>query len=165
MRVNNALLIRLKQELKDVEELVNEHAIIFTQWRTTNFLQIMLHNYLIINLQFNKYGDIHSISYDKYLVTRISERATSVWFSSNYLVISSLEPRLSVYTFTKPLQFTARTSIQCGEPKLNIVDLVGPQGRRLEREVVVRESDGVMLVWWTLGDQQVYPWSPQLRVI
>ncbi len=163
--IHNRRPDRVKQDLKDLEEILTEHTIIFVTWRSTSHLQIITHNFIIVNIELNRFGDIVRINYDKYLVGRLSDhRPTSVSFTPNYLIISSLEPRLAVFTFTKPLQFHPRHSIGRGEPRQANLDLVGPQGRRLDRQVEVNETDGLLVVWWSLGDQQVYPWSPHLKV-
>ena len=64
---------RLRTSLKELEELLSEHSVIFCKWRGTHVFQMVLQTGLIVNIALNKLGDLCKISYDKYLINKISE--------------------------------------------------------------------------------------------
>ena len=64
----------------------------------------------------------------------------------------------------KPLDFTNPENLSQAEPRISNLELTSPLGRRLERKLVLNYEESHVLVWWSLGDQEVYPWTPQLKV-
>ena len=52
--------------------------------------------------------------------------------------------------------------VGAGDPRLAVHELAG--GRRLERHLILNPTEDTLLVWSSLGTQEVYPWTPQLKV-
>jgi hypothetical protein len=74
------------------------------------------------------------------------------------------ESKVTAVTFGKPLNFTKYESLSGQEPRLVTADLASPLGRRLHRQVKLNDEGDLFIVWWSMGDQEVYPWTPQLKV-
>lgn len=95
--VDNRRPHRLKHALKELDELILDNAIIFTKWRSTTFLQLILQNSVLVNIVLNKLGDISKVTFDKFLVGKFHERPTDVYFSEKTLVLVFL----GLYFFNK----------------------------------------------------------------
>ena len=67
-------------------------------------------------------------------------------------------------TFGKAVNFAKYESLSQQEPRLVTLDLASPLGRRLHRRVKLNDDGDLFIVWWSMGDQEVYPWTPQLKV-
>jgi len=154
---------RLRTALKEFEELVNENSIVFCKWRSSKFLQIVVQNGVIVNIWLNKLGDLLRISFDKYLVGKLLDHVTDFCFTSKCIVVAYLESRVSVVTFGRTVEFVKCDTLVQWEPKIHTLDLYSPPGRRLDRKIVLSSDCQQLLIWWPIGSQEVFPWSPQLK--
>ena len=72
----------------------------------------------------------------------------------------------SSFTFVPwELEFSDESyeSIAQGDPKIQLLDLLGPPGRRLNRKISLSSDSGTCLFWWSISGQEVYPWTPNLN--
>ena len=76
-----------RSSLKEFEELIADHAVIFSKWRTRHFFQLILQNGVIVNIHINKLGDLARIAFDRYLVGKLTDHPTDCWFTSKHLII------------------------------------------------------------------------------
>ena len=154
---------RLRTNLKELEELLGEQGVIFCQWRGAQLFQLVLNTGLIVNIHLNKLGDLSRISFDKYLVGKLSDHITDFVLTSRVAVVSYLESKLTVITFGRPVNFLSCESLVSCEPKVHQVELHCPPGRRLDRKIVLHPESQQCLIWWNTGGQEVFPWSPELK--
>lgn len=156
---------RLKSSIREMEEILAEQSVIFSTWRTSSFYQLVMASGLIINVHLNQMGDLYKITFDKYLMGKLLDYITDFAFTSKIIVVTYLESRVTLISFTKHLEFgdEAYESIAQGEPKLQVIDLLGPPGRRLQRRISLSNDSGICLFWWFISGQEVYPWTPNLN--
>jgi len=154
---------RLRTALKEFEELVSEHSIVFCKWRSSKLLQLVLQNGVIVHIWLNKLGDLLRISFDKYLVGKLLDHVTDFCFTSKCIVVAYLESRVSIVTFGRSVEFLKCDSLVQWEPKIHTLDLYSPPGRRLDRKIVLSTDCQQFIIWWPIGSQEVFPWSPQLK--
>ena len=81
--------------MRELEEILLEQNVIFSTWRGSRIFQIVLQTGLIVNIALNKLGDLSRISYDKYLVGKISEYVTDFTLTPYCAIATYLEPRQS----------------------------------------------------------------------
>ena len=154
---------RLRTNLKELEDLLGEHSVIFCKWRSSHMFQLVLATGMIINVHLNKLGDLSRISFDKYLVGRLSDHITDLVFTSRVIVVTYLDSKLTLISFGREVNFVSCESLVSCDPKLHHVELHCPPGRRLDRRIVLDSESQQVLVWWNTGGQEVFPWSPELR--
>jgi WD40 repeat protein len=154
---------RLRTALKEFEELVSENSIVFCKWRSSKFLQLVVQNGVIVGIWLNKLGDLLRISFDKYLVGKLLDHVTDFCFTSKCIVVAYLESRVSVVTFGRSVEFLKCDSLVQWEPRIHTLDLYSPPGRRLDRKIVLSTDCQQLVIWWPIGSQEVFPWSPQLK--
>ncbi len=125
---------------------------------------------LIANVRLNKMGDLAKISFDKYLVGKLLDNATHLAFTNRVLIATYFESRVTVVTFGKPLDFGASDpgggegdTLAAADPKISVIDLLGPPGRRLARKVMLSSDSSTCLIWWSQSGQEVFPWAPHLN--
>ncbi len=119
----------------------------------------------IINVHLNALGDLRKISFDKYLVGKLAEYITDVAFTSKLILITYLESRVTYVNFATPLNFDDENyeSVSQGDPRVQMLDLLGPPGRRLHRRISLSSDSSTCLFWWSTSGQEVYPWAPNLN--
>jgi hypothetical protein len=114
----------------------------------------------------NKNGDLTKITFDKHLVGKLLDYITDMTFTTKVIVVTYLESRVTILTFGKPLDFLnpdCCDNIAQADPKLQIIDLLGPPGRRLNRKIQISSDSSTCLFWWSLSGQEVFPWAPHLN--
>ena len=128
-------------------------------------LQMVFATGLIVNIHLTRLGDLSRITYDKYLVGKLLDYVTDIAFTSKLIVVAYLESRVTLINFAKPLEFTdeAYEGIAQGDPKIQMLDLLGPTGRRLNRKISLSSDSGTCLFWWSISGQEVFPWTPNLN--
>ena len=128
-------------------------------------LQMAFATGLIVNIHLTRLGDLSRITYDKYLVGKLLDYVTDIAFTSKLIVVAYLESRVTLINFAKPLEFTdeAYEGIAQGDPKIQMLDLLGPTGRRLNRKISLSSDSGTCLFWWSISGQEVFPWTPNLN--
>ena len=83
---------------RELEELLQEHSVLFTTWRSSLVVQLVLQNLVIVSILFNRLGDVEKIAFDRYLVGRVQERPTDVVFTKRHLILVFLGTPLWVAT-------------------------------------------------------------------
>ena len=155
---------RLKSAMKELEELMLEQSIVFSSWRSSTFIQMMFASGLIANIYLSKLGDITKVTFDKYLVGKLLDYISDVAFTSKVIIVTYLESRVSIITFTRSLNFQADdANLAQAEPKVQLLDLLGPPGRRMNRRISLSSDSSTCLFWWSISGQEVYPWTPNLN--
>ncbi|KAJ8308997.1 hypothetical protein KUTeg_013871 [Tegillarca granosa] len=158
---------RLRDSLKEVEELMIQFKVVQIKWRTRRLLQIVLNNLMVISFVICGHsGDLEKILIDKSLIGKLSSDNVSDAYLCDQFLITSFpdRPRLDYTYFTKrpPLGEAVKKleKLSTWEPKVTQVDIPGPVGRRLERKVCVNSHRDRILVWWPTSSEEAWPWSP-----
>ncbi|KAK3928665.1 WD repeat-containing and planar cell polarity effector protein fritz [Frankliniella fusca] len=158
--------IRLKDNVKELEEHLSQQRVVLCQWRECGLLQIMFSSGLFVNVVVNIFtGDPLSITFDKFLVGKLlSDYVTDVVLTKSHLICSYNDSQLSLVYFSKPtLKRSFPKSFSRLDSRLQTIELAGPAGRRLERKLVCNVSGDMFVVWWHSSHDEVYPWSPVVK--
>jgi hypothetical protein len=139
-----------------------EHQVVWCKWRTGRLLQLVLSNGLLASLWLGKLGGLERITLDRWLVGKLGEHVTDLHYSGRLLAVAYLEARLTVVTLGRAGEGRGE-QLASLEPRLTTLELPGPPGRRLERRLEVAADGAQLLVWWSTGGQEVFPWAPSLR--
>ncbi|KAK3799185.1 hypothetical protein RRG08_054314 [Elysia crispata] len=158
---------RLRDNLKEVEELLSQYVCVRKRWRNRHVLQIVLSNACIVTFVISKHcGDLERIYIDKSLVGKLSsDTICDAYLTDQYLMAShSHMNRVDYAYFTKrpPLNEAAKRldKLSLWEPKVTQLEIPGPKGRRLDRCISMNVAQDVVLVWWSFGSGEAWPWSP-----
>ena len=154
---------RLRSSLRELEDLLAEQAVVASLWRGPHTHSLVLQSGLMVNISLNKLGDLTRISYDKYLTGKISEHVTDLQLSSSCVAVTYLEPKVTLITFGRPVSLASCEPLVNCDPRVHHLDLQCPPGRRNDRRIVLSPDSSQLCVWWPVGGQEVYPWSPELR--
>ena len=154
---------RLRSSLRELEDLLADQAVVASLWRGPHTHSLVLQSGLMVNISLNKLGDLTRISYDKYLTGKISEHVTDLQLTSSCVAVTYLEPKVTLITFGRPVSLASCEPLVNCDPRVHHLDLQCPPGRRNDRRIVLSPDSSQLCVWWPVGGQEVYPWSPELR--
>nr|CAD7261206.1 unnamed protein product [Timema shepardi] len=157
---------KLKESIKELEEQLVQQKVVFCRWQDNCILQIMLGSGLLVNICVNVFtGDVVKIVFDKYLVGKLlSDYVTDVVLTRTHLICSYNDNQLTMVYFSKPtMKVNSPEKLSRLEARVQLLELAGPSGRRLERKLSCNLSGDMVLVWWRCTRDEVYPWSPVVK--
>ncbi|XP_052768455.1 WD repeat-containing and planar cell polarity effector protein fritz homolog isoform X2 [Mya arenaria] len=158
---------KLRDNIKEMEELLSAFKVVQVRWRSRKALQLILNNACVVNVVLAGHsGDIERLLVDKSLIGKLSsDTVNDALMTDQFLVATySDKSRLDYVYFCKrpPLGEAIKKleKISVWEPKVTNLDIPGPVGRRLERRVAVNIHQDLVLVWWSNSSKEAMPWSP-----
>ncbi|XP_076463402.1 WD repeat-containing and planar cell polarity effector protein fritz homolog [Babylonia areolata] len=158
---------RLRDNIKEVEDLLTEHRCLQVRWRSRQVLQLVLSNGCIISVMVCGHsGDVEKIFIDKSMVGKLSSEAVcDVFLTDQYMVACHADqPRVDYAHFTRrpPIMEAARRldKLSTWEPKVIQLDIPGPKGRRLERQFSSNIHQDMLLLWFSVASSEPWPWTP-----
>lgn len=158
---------KLKDNIKEMEELLSAFKLIQLRWRSRKCLQLILSNACIISIVLAGHsGDIEKLLIDKSLVGKLSgETVADACMTDQFIMASySDKSKVDYIYFCKrpPLGEAVKKleKVSVWEPKITAIEIPGPVGRRLERRLSVNMHQDMVLVWWSNSSKEAMPWSP-----
>lgn len=154
---------KLRDTLKEFEEIVGAQKCIAAKWMAPGVLQFIFHTGILVSLHMEPQScRLYRVLVDKYLVGKLaSEHVTHAILENNFILVSYSELKVSYVSFSKSLLTPeGARKLSSVEPKLVTFDVVGLPGRRLNRKLSINSSKDWVLVWWSSGDGEVWPWMP-----
>ncbi|XP_043992380.1 WD repeat-containing and planar cell polarity effector protein fritz homolog isoform X3 [Gambusia affinis] len=162
---------KLRDSLKELEELLQSNTCVHTRWRSKYCCQLMLSNGVLVTVTL-KGPQLDQVCVDRTLVGRLP--ANTVTDGELYPVLSD---RLVLLSFLEQSQVAgvylnkkSQDSLETGrrtdklspsEIKVMCVEVGGPGGG-LRRRVALNRLQDVALCWWTLDElsEGMWPWTP-----
>ncbi|PFX14631.1 WD repeat-containing and planar cell polarity effector protein fritz-like [Stylophora pistillata] len=129
---------KLRDVLKECEDLLQQNRVLDVRWRTLRNIQVLLSNGSLISiLVSSSCGDIEKISLDKTLTGKVPDAINKAILRDSFLLFSLKEKLKLCYIYfnKKPsLDFKKLEKMSAMEPKA--------------------------LVWWSGHSEEAWPWSP-----
>lgn len=164
--LSNKRPLRLRDALKELEEILCHNRIVVSEWRSTEHIYIVIGSGLKINIRINtEVADIEEIYFDKYMIGKLSSQYLShVGVCDNQAIFTYTDNEVTLINFLKPSsKYDNEKKWSNLDPKLQVAELRGPAGRRVDRQVSYNTQADLVLVWWKCSNDEVYPWSPSVR--
>ncbi|XP_035679545.1 WD repeat-containing and planar cell polarity effector protein fritz homolog [Branchiostoma floridae] len=161
---------KLRDTLKEFEELLTTNKCVLTKWKGRHHLQLFLSNACFVTMFVAAHsGDVERIIIDKSLQAKLSaDTINDALVTDHYLVFAfpTLAKLALVQLSRKP--GTGEVSrrpervekLSALDPKISYVDLPGPTGRRVERRLSMNTLQDMVIVWWPTASEEAWPWSP-----
>lgn len=155
---------KLRDTLKECEELLHHCKVLDVRWRTLRNIQLLLNNGFLISILVSvSSGDIEKISIDKSLAGKVPDPINKAIVTDSFLLFSLVEKaKLCYIHFNKKpsLDFKKLEKMSGLEPKTSFVDIPGPSSKRLNRHLSLNSRQDMVLVWWCSHTEEAWPWSP-----
>ncbi|XP_060735477.1 WD repeat-containing and planar cell polarity effector protein fritz homolog [Tachysurus vachellii] len=158
---------RLRDALKELEELLQSNSCVCTKWRTKHCCQMLLSSGVLVTLTLSGV-QLERVGIDKTLVGRLpAETINHAVIGERFLLLTLAEksqvcqvylgrrsqssPELSAWRLEK---------LSAADIKVSSLELAGGGGRRTSRRVALSRAQDVGVCWWQGGHDEVWPWSP-----
>ncbi|XP_026164349.1 WD repeat-containing and planar cell polarity effector protein fritz homolog isoform X2 [Mastacembelus armatus] len=157
---------KLRDSLKELEELLQTTTCVHTKWKNKQCCQVMLSNGVLVTLTLNG-PQLEQVCVDRMLVGRLpASTVTDAVLSDRLILLSFLEQsQVAAVYLNKKNQDSPDTGRQTeklspSEIKVVCVDVNG-QGHRLQRRVGLNRVQDVALCWWNLDEpvEELWPWT------
>ncbi|KAK7930883.1 hypothetical protein WMY93_007278 [Mugilogobius chulae] len=158
---------KLRDSLKELEELLLTNTCVHTRWKSKHCCQLMLSSGILITLLLNG-PQLEQVCVDRTLVGRLpANTVTDAVVTDRMILLSFLEQSQLCAVYINKKNLTSSDTVQKveklspSEIKLFCVELSG-QGRRLHRRVAVSRQQDLAVCWWSQeeSEEELWPWSP-----
>ncbi|KAJ8248019.1 hypothetical protein GJAV_G00237240 [Gymnothorax javanicus] len=159
---------KLRDSLKELEELLQVSRCVECRWRNSRSCQMLLSSGVLVTLGLSG-GRLERLCVDRTLVGRLAaDTISDAVITDRFLLLSFVEThKLSLVHLTKRSQSSPDLSkrlekLSLSDLKISSVDLPGAAGRRVGRRVRLNRTQDVGVCWWPVGLEEARPWSPAL---
>ncbi|KAG1971894.1 WD repeat-containing and planar cell polarity effector protein fritz homolog isoform X1 [Pimephales promelas] len=156
---------KLRDALKELEELLQSCPVISVRWRSKQCCQMLLRSGVLVTLILGG-AQVERVTIDRTLVGRLpADTISDAVICDRFLLFSLMERSqvCQVYLNRKnqssPEPARHMEKLTAAEIKISVVDLPGG-GRRMERHMGLNRTQDVAVCWWPLCNEEVRPWSP-----
>ncbi|XP_053292136.1 WD repeat-containing and planar cell polarity effector protein fritz homolog [Pleuronectes platessa] len=158
---------KLRDSLKELEELLQTNTCVHTRWRNKNCCQLMLRSGVLVTLNLNG-PQLKQVCIDRTLVGRLpANTITDAVLCDRLILLSFLDHNqvAAVYLNKKnqDASDSGRRTDKLSPSEIKVVSVeVGSRGCRLHRLVALNRLQDVALCWWNLDEagEELWPWSP-----
>nr|XP_054758060.1 WD repeat-containing and planar cell polarity effector protein fritz homolog [Lytechinus pictus] len=158
---------KLRDLLKEAEELLASHEIVATLWRSQKNVQLLLSNCVLLSIQIASHsGDIDRLVIDKSLQGKVPSSITHAVMTSNFIMCSwSDKPKAAFIFFSKKTNPSGDSAkkiekLSSLDPKLSFLELPGPKNKKLKRTLSVNTTQEWILAWWATASETSLQWAP-----
>ncbi|XP_029926799.1 WD repeat-containing and planar cell polarity effector protein fritz homolog isoform X2 [Myripristis murdjan] len=152
---------KLRDSLKELEELLQTNKCIRTRWRNKHCCQLMLSSGVLVTLTLNG-PQLDRVCVDRTLVSRLpANTVTDVVLSDRLILLSFLEQNQVGVVYLNKKNQDSPEKLSPSEIKAVCAEVCGT-GRRLVRRVALNRLQDMALCWWNLEDpsDELWPWAP-----
>ncbi|XP_074532022.1 WD repeat-containing and planar cell polarity effector protein fritz homolog isoform X2 [Halichoeres trimaculatus] len=158
---------KLRDLLKELEELLQTNTCIQTRWRSKHRCQVMLSSGILVTLT-RSGPQLEQVFIDRTLVGRLpASIVTDAVLSDRLILLSFLEQsQVAAVYLNQKNQDTPETDrridkLSPSEIKVVCIDVNG-RHRRLHRHVSLNHLQDMALCWWNLEEssEELWPWTP-----
>nr|XP_039258964.1 WD repeat-containing and planar cell polarity effector protein fritz homolog [Styela clava] len=148
---------RLKDSIKELEEILKSHKILHVKWNKRNSLQIIVHSGLLINILLSENCDIQKIFFDKSLLTKIQPDFGPIgaaYLTDRFLILCLDEAnKLCFISFVQrpatPNQKQLSSKLSSMDMKISYHDIPGFRSMRGNRKLCVNKAHNLAICWST----------------
>ncbi|KAM7385294.1 hypothetical protein PAMP_001382 [Pampus punctatissimus] len=158
---------KLRDSLKELEEVLQNNTCVHTRWRNKHCCQLMLSSGVLVTLTLNG-PQLEHVCIDRTLVGRLpANTVTDAVLNDRLILLTFLEEsQVAAVYLNKKNQDSPETGrrtdkLSPSEIKVACVEVTG-RGLKLLRRVALNCLQDVALCWWNLdkvGEEQ-WPWTP-----
>ncbi|XP_071891430.1 WD repeat-containing and planar cell polarity effector protein fritz homolog isoform X1 [Anas platyrhynchos] len=156
---------KLRDTLKEVEDLMQNSQCVLSKWRNKRICQLLFHSGILVSLSLSG-PQLEKVVIDRTLVGKlISDTISDAVLADNFIILSFEDHnQLCLIQFTKkmgsPDVNRRLEKLSCSDFKISYIDIPGPEGRRMKRHLAINCLQDMVICWWSAASDGAWPWSP-----
>ncbi|XP_063184419.1 WD repeat-containing and planar cell polarity effector protein fritz homolog isoform X2 [Chroicocephalus ridibundus] len=156
---------KLRDTLKEVEDLMQNSQCLLSKWKNKHICQLLFHSGILVSLSLSG-PQLEKAVIDRTLVGKlISDTISDAVLTDNFIILSFEDHnQLCFIQFTKKMDSPdvnkRLEKLSCLDFKISYIDIHGPEGRRMKRHLAINCMQDMVICWWSATSDGAWPWSP-----
>ncbi|XP_053919046.1 WD repeat-containing and planar cell polarity effector protein fritz homolog isoform X3 [Cuculus canorus] len=156
---------KLRDTLKELEDLMQNSQWILSRWKNKHICQLLFHSGILVSLSLSG-PQLEKVVIDRTLVGKlISDTISDAILTDNFIILSFEDHnQLCFIQFTKKVDSPdvnkRLEKLSCLDFKISYIDILGPEGRRMKRHLAINSVQDMVICWWSATSDGAWPWSP-----
>nr|XP_060640535.1 WD repeat-containing and planar cell polarity effector protein fritz homolog [Anolis sagrei ordinatus] len=156
---------KLRDTLKELEELMQNSQCVLCKWKTKYVCQLLFHSGILVSLSLCG-PQLERVVIDRTLMGKlISDTISDAVLTDSFMILTFWEQsKLCFIQFTKkansPDVNKRPEKLSSLEYKISYVDIPGLGSKRLKRRLAVNSVQDMVICWWSSTKVEMWPWTP-----
>ncbi|XP_068796727.1 WD repeat-containing and planar cell polarity effector protein fritz homolog isoform X3 [Struthio camelus] len=156
---------KLRDTLKEVEDLMQNSQCVLSKWKNKHICQLLFHSGVLVSLSLSG-PQLEKVVIDRTLVGKlISDTISDAVLTDSFIILSFGDHnQLCFIQFAKkmgsPDVNKRLEKLSCLDFKISYIDIPGPEGRRMKRHLAINCMQDMVICWWSATNDGAWPWSP-----
>nr|KAF6329449.1 WD repeat containing planar cell polarity effector [Pipistrellus kuhlii] len=156
---------KLRDSLKELEELMQNSQCVLSKWKNKYVCQLLFGSGVLVSLGLSG-PQLEKVVIDRSLVGKlISDTISDALLTDSFIILSFLaQNKLCFIQFTKKMgspDINKRLEkLSALDYKISYYDIPGPVNRTTERRLAINSTQDTVICWWPLISDDAWPWAP-----
>ncbi|XP_012929461.1 WD repeat-containing and planar cell polarity effector protein fritz homolog, partial [Heterocephalus glaber] len=156
---------KLRDSLKELEELMQNSQCVLSKWKNKYVCQLLFGSGVLVSLSLSG-PQLEKVMIDRSLVGKlISDTISDALLTDNFILLSFLaQNKLCFIQFTKKMDSPdvnrRLEKLSTLDYKISYYEIPGPVNRTTERRLAINCIQDIVVCWWPLVSDDGWPWAP-----
>ncbi|XP_030884067.1 WD repeat-containing and planar cell polarity effector protein fritz homolog isoform X3 [Leptonychotes weddellii] len=156
---------KLRDSLKELEELMQNSHCVLSKWKNKYVCQLLFGSGVLVSLSLSG-PQLEKVVIDRSLVGKlISDSISDALLTDNFIILSFLtQNKLCFIQFTKkmgsPDTNKRLEKLSALDYKISYYEIPGPVNRTTECRLAINCVQDIVACWWPLVSDDAWPWAP-----
>ncbi|KAM7078869.1 WD repeat-containing and planar cell polarity effector protein fritz homolog isoform 1-T1 [Molossus nigricans] len=157
---------KLRDSLKELEELMQNSRCVLSKWKNKYVCQLLFGSGVLVSLSLSG-SQLEKVMIDRSLVGKlISDTISDALLTDSFIILSFLaQHKLCFIQFTKkmgsPDVNKRLEKLSALDYKISYYEIPGPVNRTTERRLTINCTQDKVVCWWPLvSNDDAWPWAP-----
>ncbi|KAM5249966.1 WD repeat-containing and planar cell polarity effector protein fritz homolog isoform 5-T8 [Hipposideros larvatus] len=156
---------KLRDSLKELEELMQNSQCVLSKWKNKYVCQLLFGSGVLVSLSLSG-PQLEKVVIDRSLVGKlISDTISDALLTDSFIILSFLaQNKLCFIQFTKkmgsPDVNKKLEKLSALDYKISYYEIPGPVNRTTERHLAINCAQDIVVCWWPLVSDDAWPWAP-----
>nr|KAF6430505.1 WD repeat containing planar cell polarity effector [Molossus molossus] len=157
---------KLRDSLKELEELMQNSRCVLSKWKNKYVCQLLFGSGVLVSLSLSG-SQLEKVMIDRSLVGKlISDTISDALLTDSFIILSFLaQHKLCFIQFTKkmgsPDVNKRLEKLSALDYKISYYEIPGPVNRTTERRLTINCTQDKVVCWWPLvSNDDAWPWTP-----
>ncbi|XP_058523856.1 WD repeat-containing and planar cell polarity effector protein fritz homolog isoform X3 [Ochotona princeps] len=156
---------KLRDSLKELEELMQNSRCVLSKWKNKYVCQLLFGSGVLVSLSLSG-PQLEKVVIDRSLVGKlISDTISDALLTDNFIILSFLaQNKLCFIQFAKKMDSPdvnkRLEKLSALDYKISYYEIPGPINKKTERHLAISCVQDVFVCWWPLTSDAAWPWAP-----
>ncbi|XP_026568679.1 WD repeat-containing and planar cell polarity effector protein fritz homolog isoform X2 [Pseudonaja textilis] len=156
---------KLRDTLKELEELMQNSQCVLSKWKSKDVCQLLFPSGILVSLNLSG-PQLEQVVIDRTLMGKfISNTISDAVLTDTFMIFSFWEQsKLCFIQLSKkansPDVNKRLEKLSNFDFKVSYIDIPGLGSRRMKRHLTINNIQNMVICWWSAAKDELWPWSP-----